>query len=249
MKRLPLAVAAVLAPTLIVGSVATFANSKGGKVDDVGATRAYLLAWHRLELDGKHDQQAGEAAVRSLVVKVKNECPGVLAQASDNRGRDDIRAEIGEDVELTLERPARSATLVFAKAVQRLRWSNRKLTYYASHSAREEAAKENIVLPDICTDAKAFAADGFSAAPRTTEEFLASSGAANAITTIVVGPGETGDLEERIWHLLKPYERPDEKALIPHKPTRYELEREALVLEKDLGKPVVEIAHALGLPE
>ena len=134
-------------------------------------------------------------------------------------------------------------------AVQRLRWSNRQLTYYVGHSAREEAAKEKLVLPDICADAKALAADGFKAAPTTTEKFLASCGAANSITTIHFRPGETGDLEERILRLLKPYERPDEKALIPHKLTKLEFERAIPVLERDIGKPVVEIAHALGLPE
>jgi hypothetical protein len=48
---------------------------------------------------------------------------------------------------------------------------------------------------------------------------------------------------------LKPYERPDEKALIPHKPTKQELERTASVIQEEFGNPVVEIAHALGLPE
>lgn len=52
--------------------------------------------------------------------------------------------------------------------VQRLRWGNRKLTYYVSHLAREEATKEKVALPDICADAKALAADGFKAAPTTT---------------------------------------------------------------------------------
>ena len=64
-------------------------------------------------------------------------------EVPESRARDDIRAEIVEEVPLTLERPARDATLAFAATVQRLRWSNRQLTYYVSHSAREEAAKEN----------------------------------------------------------------------------------------------------------
>jgi hypothetical protein len=248
MGRLPLAVL-VLVLALAGGAVATFAKSNGGKVNNVAATRTYLVAWHRLMLVGKHDQQAGVQAVRSLVARVKSECSGVLAQAPESRARDDIRDEVLEDVALTQERPARNVTLAFAMTVQRLRWSNRKLTYYVSHSAREEAAKEQIVLPDICADANAFAANGFKAAPTTTEKFLASCGAANSITTIDFRPGETEGLEERIWRLLKPYERPDEKALIPHKPTKLELKRTASVIQEEFGNPVVEIAHALGLPE
>jgi len=248
MGRLPLAVL-VLVLSLTGGAVATFAKSNGGKVDNVAATRAYLLARHRLVLAGQHDQQAGVQAVRSLVASVKAECPRVLAGAPENRARGDVRDEIVEDVALTVERPARNATLAFAMAVQRLRWSNRKLTYYASHSAREEAAKEQVALPNICADAKALAVDGFKAAPTSTEKFLASCGAANSITTIDFRPGETEGLEERIWRLLKPYERPSEKALIPHEPTKPELERGASVIQEDFGNPVVEIAHALGLPE
>jgi hypothetical protein len=249
MSRLLLVVLVFLL-AFTLGSLPTFAESNGGKVDNVATTRAYLLARHRFLLSGQHDQQAGEVAVQSLVARVKNECPGVLAEAPESRGRDDIRAEIAEDVPLTLERPVRNATLAFAKTVQRFRWTNRKLTYYVTHAAREEAAKEEVALPDICTDAKAFAADGFKTAPTATEKFLASGDAANSITTIESRPGgETGGLEERIWRLLKPYERPDEKALIPHKPTKREIELGLSVLEKDIGTPVVEIAHTLGLPE
>lgn len=49
--------------------------------------------------------------------------------------------------------------------------------------------------------------------------------------------------------MLKPYERPDQKVLIPHKPTKLGLEQALSGLEKDIGTPVVEIVHALGLPE
>jgi len=248
MGRLPLT-GLVLVLALTGGAVATFAKSNGGKVDNVAATRAYLLAWHKSTLGGKRGQQAGEAAVQGLVASVKGECSGVLSAAPDNRGRQNVRDEVLEDVALTQERPARDATLAFARTVERLHWSNRKLTYYVSHSAREEAAKEQIALPNICADARSLAADGFKAAPATTEKFLASCGAANSITTIESRPGETGSLEERIWRLLKPYERPAEKALLPRKPTKPELERAIPVLEKDFGTPVVEIAHALGLPE
>jgi hypothetical protein len=239
----------VLVLALTVGALATFAKSNSGKVDNVAATRTYLLARHRLMLAGQHDQQAGVEAVRSLVASVKSECPGVLAGAPENRARDDIRAEIVDGVPLTLERPARNATIIFAMAVQRLRWSNRKLTYYVSHSAREEAAQANLALPDICADARALAVSGFKAAPATTDGFLRSYDTATTITTIEIRPGETGDLEERIWRLLKPYERPDEKALIPHKPTKQQLEQTGTAIEKEIGEPVVEIAHALGLPD
>ncbi len=80
----------VLVLALALGSLPTFARSNGGKIDNVAATRAYLLARHRVSLAGQHGQPAGEAAVQSLVAGVKNECSGVLAEAPENRARDDI---------------------------------------------------------------------------------------------------------------------------------------------------------------
>jgi hypothetical protein len=243
-------VTAVSVLTLAAGMPAALADGSRGKVDNVAATRAYLIARHRLLVAGQRDQRVGEAAVQSLVAKVRGECPGVLAAAPDNRGREDIRGEIGEVVPLTLERPARAATLAFAKTVRALRWSNRKLTYYVTHAASEEAAKEEVPLPDICADAHAFAAGGFAAAPPTTERFLASSEAANSLTTLEFGPGkETGGLDERIARLMKPYERPGEKALFPRKPTKAQLREVLAILEREIGTPIVEIAHLLGLPE
>ncbi len=239
----------VLVLALVFGSAATFAGTRGGKVDNVASTRAYLLARHRFELATRREPRLGEAAARSLVATVTHGCSGVLVEAPESRARSNIRAEIAEDVALTVERNARHATLAFARTVRRLRWSNRELTYLARHSAREEAAKELVALPDICSDAKAFAANGFTVAPATTEKFLARCDAANSITTIEARAGESGDLEERIWRLLKPYERRDEKALIPRKPTKREIEQETVIFDNAFGRPVVEIAHALGLPE
>jgi hypothetical protein len=61
MGRLPLAVL-VLVLALAGGAVAALAKSSGGKVDNVAATRTYLLAQHRLMLVGKRDQQVGVQA-------------------------------------------------------------------------------------------------------------------------------------------------------------------------------------------
>ncbi len=110
-------------------------------------------------------------------------------------------------------------------------------------------ASENVALPDICADAKALAADGFTSAPASTEQFLASSSAASSITRIEFGNGESGDLEERIARRLKPYESSIPKALLPHKLTKAQVKRLLGALKREIGTPVLEIAQALGLPE
>jgi hypothetical protein len=72
----------VLALALTVRVLPTFAKSNRGKMDNVAATRAYLLARHRFMLAGQHDQQAGEAAVQSLVARVKERMFGRARQGS-----------------------------------------------------------------------------------------------------------------------------------------------------------------------
>ena len=246
MRKTSIAAAAALA--LTPACVPPAWASDAGQ-NDVAATRAYLSARHRLALAGQHDLKAGGADVQALVEKVKAECPGVLAGAPDNRARDEVRGEIGEDVLLTFESPSRGATLKFARTVQHLRWSNRRLTYYATHSAKEEAAKARIPLPALCADAKSLADGGFQTVPPGTRTFLQRSLDANSITTISGDNGESGDLEERIAHLLKPYLRRDDKRLLPRKPTRREIARLIALLEREVVTPTVEIAHVLGLPE
>ncbi len=238
-----------LAVALSAGTGTAPAESKGVKPADVAATRAYLFAVYQFRQATKGDGVADQAGVHALVRRVSSQCPNVLAGMPANKALLEISQEILLDVTHTYAQPQRNARIAFAKKVQRLRWSNRKLTYYIRGSAAEKRANAELVAPEICSDAKALAASGFQTVSVSTTRFLQQANAANSKVDIVVKPGESGELDEIIRKMLKPYERPDEKALIPHPLSKREREAGEALAVKLILAPVSEISHALGLPE
>ncbi len=218
---------------------------------DIAATRAYLHARHELANRSTNSLPSDEVAVHALISSVTSECPNVLAspQTTSSTPIKNIENEIFGVVSHTLERSQRTPTIAFARKVERLHWSNSKLNYFIHGSAEEDMANAELVLPDICSDARAVAASGFQSTPSSTTRFLQQSEAANSKVDIVVKPPENppGELEEKILKLLKPYERPDERSLIPRKPSRGEVEKAESVLLKLLFGASEEIARALGL--
>jgi hypothetical protein len=109
--------------------------------------------------------------------------------------------------------------------VEKLRWSDRKLNYFVHGSAEEALANATLVLPNICADADSFAASQFQIVPPSTQRFSEQDEAANDKVQIVVQPTENppGELDQKILSLLKPYERPDDRGLIPRKPSNHAL--------------------------
>jgi hypothetical protein len=142
-----------------------------------------------------------------------------------------------------------AATITFAKTVTRLHWSNRKLDYYIHGSAEEARANAEVNLPDICEEARAVVADGYTRTPPMMARFEKELQAANSKVVIAAkmnkSPKEvSGDLPEMIMALLRPYERPNDKKLIPPKPTTAQVEK----IRKTILGPAEELARTLGLP-
>jgi hypothetical protein len=250
MQKLTVCLLAALL-VLPVEAQVTLAASAAIKPSDIAATRAYLVAKHKFEAASARKFNTGEEAVQALVAHVSASCPNVLAGAPATKAVDSIREELLANVPLTLEHAAAPAAIKFANTVKRLHWSNRKLTYYAHGAAAEEKAQAEILLPDICADAKALAADGFQTTAPATTLLVKQYEAATSITTIVSKPGEKEDvdgLEGRIMKLLVPYEQPNEKSLIPKKLSAHQREKRELLGLELIFKPLDEIAHALALP-
>jgi hypothetical protein len=104
----------------------------------------------------------------------------------------------------------------------------------------------NLTVPDICSEASAIAASGFQTTPAVMAQYEREENAADDKYTIVVQPHEkaSGSVEEMILTMLKPYERPDDRTLIPPRPTEQQLEQAF----KQLFTDTTEIIQALGLP-
>ncbi|HEV7938299.1 MAG TPA: hypothetical protein VGP18_09785 [Solirubrobacteraceae bacterium] len=143
--------------------------------------------------------------------------------------------------------PVQQAEIAFAKTVKRLRWSNPKLDYYIHGSAEETRANAEIVMPDVCSEAQAIVANDYQTVPESMARFERQENAANSKVSIVIRPHEkeSSDLQQRILHMLEPYELPSEKGLLPRQPTSQQRE-EALKFFFGLAD---ELTHALGFPE
>jgi hypothetical protein len=247
----------VMRALAVLGTVGLFAvgsgsaaAAHGSRRADVAATRQYLLAVRRRLLEEKGDGAISEADVKALPGQVSAGCPGVLADAPATVATEEFKAEILDEVIGVLVAPGRSAVVAFARTVEQLKWSDRKLTYFVHGAAEEQLANVELTLPDLCVEAMAFAASGFQSIPLSSVRFLRESEAANDKVAIVARPAENppGGLQEKISVLLKPYELASEKAIIPKRPSRHARELgEELGLELVFG-PAEEVESALGLP-
>lgn len=216
---------------------------------DIAATRTYLRAQHHYEQAIKGDGSADVAAVHDLVARVRSQCPNVLAGAPLNEVTEEITREADLEVSHTLEQPQRKPTIAFAKMIERLRWSNDKLTYYVRGFAAEARANAELVAPDICVDARAVAENGFKTIPASTTRYVRQNLCANSKVEVENSPGETGELNEIIGIMLKPYERPGERALIPRRPSKPERQNKEQLANQRLAGAEFEIANTLGLPK
>jgi len=212
------------------------------------ATRLYLLAMRNLSRAEQREASKGEAGIHSLIAHVSSQCPNVLAGAPETKAVDNLRIQTLEQISHASIEPTRLAKIIFAKRVRLLHWSSRKLDYYVHGSAEEEQANAELKVPDICEEARGIVARGYTSAPPEMVRFEKEVEAANGKVTIDVEPSKPsregfGDLNERIMALLRPYERPSEKKLLPHKLTTSQVEQ---VLKVFFGY-ADELVTALGL--
>ncbi len=178
--------------------------------DDVAATRAYLGAAYAYEHGAYAEVAARTAAIEARASEIGGECPSVLTYAP----RDAAFAELGEEAETTAfflgMEPQRPMLLRLAQTIERLRWSDRRLTRLVRAEAAEERAIVTLALPDPCADVAAWKASGYAALPPSAATFLARERSLESRS--VVGPSEESR-ETAIMRLLRPYERPAQRRI------------------------------------
>jgi hypothetical protein len=213
---------------------------------NIAATRTYLSAEHAYEQAIMGDGPADQAAAQELVAHVLSGCPGVLAGAPPAKATEEITREADTEIQHALEQPQRKATIAFANKIERLRWTNRKLTYYVHGFAAEARANAELAAPDVCVDARTVAAGGFKTIPASTTRYALQNLCASSKVEVENSPGETGEQGEIIAIMLKPFERPSERALIPRRPSKREREAKEQVKYRRLAAGESEMANALG---
>jgi hypothetical protein len=144
--------------------------------DDARATRAYLRAGQTYARNAAAKLDASVGAIETREREIAAGCPFALTYAP----RDAAFEEIGEEAKQTLldagAASTRAARLAYARALDRLDWSEPRLTRLVHERAAEELAPATIALPDVCADIEAWKASAYAIVPQSTSEFLARSG-------------------------------------------------------------------------
>jgi hypothetical protein len=216
---------------LALGAAATPAHAA---TQDVLSTQVYIHEDHVLQLAEKASLPASRTVADALISQVNSQCPNIMAGAPHNNETADVGEEILGSVLVTLSGPEDQANIKFARRVDSLRWSNRKLEDTVRSYATELKAQARLSMPNLCAALKAWVASGYTTLPASSVHFVGQ------VDAILTGPGP-GRVPLK---LFAAYERPDEKTVIdPTKQLEAALDKSQIAL---LETTLSQISRALG---
>lgn len=116
----------------------------------------------------------GLARMEAQASRIVGECSGVLLQAPANHDTGALSVELEFSVLLAMYEPLREPIKGFTGAMvaDRLRWHDLELQRLVYAYVREQASFLSLHPPDICKDAHAWAASGYSTLSSGTERFV-----------------------------------------------------------------------------
>jgi hypothetical protein len=161
-----LLLASLVILTLVL--VPTNALAAGG---DSAATASYVRANFALVSSAHAKQRAAEAALQSLLARVRRECPQLVAGSPQNEASEKLTDELVGSMHLVALRTFSGAIGSYARTAARLRWSNPQLTRAVHTYARELLAQSRLAIPDFCGELRTWKGSGYTALPTSTLPF------------------------------------------------------------------------------
>ncbi len=180
----------VLQIGLLIGFVVALAFTRGAQAapprTNIRATHAYLLARYRLERARESELRAGVRLAREYGERFERECAGVLAGAPkltvEHPNPNTLRLGPEPALDFGIEalgtfsglfaKPTTVAVIQFERRVEHLRWADRELTNLVHVGARQDAREVEEPTPDLCADAKFWAATGFREVSPATRRYV-----------------------------------------------------------------------------
>jgi hypothetical protein len=138
---------------------------------DSSTTAAYVRANYALVASAHTKQATAEAALQSLLARVRRECPRIVADAPQNEASEKLTAELIGTMRLVALGPIKPAIAQYARAVSGLRWGNQALTRAVRAYARELLTQSRLAVPDFCGELRAWKASAYAALPPSTLQF------------------------------------------------------------------------------
>ena len=260
-KKLVVVVSAIL--VIVVGIVVIADAFDDPDTVNGTSTEAYLNARYLFEQVSQIRLPESRVAVDELVAGVGAGCSGILHDApleprivNERHGesttlrlstRDLLLQEATASIEAALRRPRSMSTESFVHKVRPLRWSDHGVTNVVQSFANVEAARLRIETPNLCKDAKEWAASNFRKSPSGTTSPEPSVELVNQkLSDALMALGCAGSPENAILQLLSTYNH-DTKGL---KSSQVQ-ELEAKLRSREytiIGSAVSQVEHTLGLP-
>lgn len=136
----------------------------------------YLQAFYRYERATAPSTPAPAAALRSLVRSIEATCPGVLAGAKHAPNHNELLEIEAEELQLALMlslgaaavRAAPASASDFARAVASVHWTNPEYAIAFRAAAKVLTVGSAVHRPEICGEARTWAASGYKTLPHAT---------------------------------------------------------------------------------
>jgi hypothetical protein len=191
----------VLPPLAALAMAAAPASALAGP-RDIAATQTYIRANYALVRAGEREIGPSEAAVRRVLLGVREECPRAAAGSPQGEGSNRLGDELQGAMTIAAFHFLPRSIAAFVHAVAPLRWSNPQLTHTVSSYAGKLRRLSSLGAPQVCADVRSWTATGYAKPPASTTSFDL------AFDSVDIALGEVPA------ELLAPYERPAERSIL-----------------------------------
>jgi hypothetical protein len=178
---------------------------------NVASTHAYLTATYEVLHTAVSTWPTVESSIHKLDLHLRAECPNAGADSPQNEEAQKLSYEVVGALWATGYQTYTATFRAYARTLNRLTWSNAKITRDDRRLARGMVEMTTLRVPDICADVRAWRADGFGPAPSDVELYDQHV--------------EAIDIQEIPRGLLAPYVQPADRSLrkrVEHLATRFE---------------------------
>jgi hypothetical protein len=178
---------------------------------DVASTHTYLVASYKVLHAAVSTWSTVEASIHRLDLRFHAECPDVGAGSPQNEEDQKLSYEAAGALWATGYHTDAAIVHAYVKTVNRLTWSNPKITRDAHRLTRGLQEMTELQVPNICADVRAWGANSYGAAPANVKQYDEHV--------------ENIEIHELPRSLLVPYVQPSENSLrkrVEHLATRFE---------------------------
>jgi hypothetical protein len=140
---------------------------------NAAVTQAYVQANYALVRVARSHLTTSEAGPLHVLARVEGECPLAGAHSPQNAESTQMSDEVIGAMVIAAAQPDLSAINTFASTASRLSWSNPGLTRAVRAYAGDLKTVVSLGAPNLCSDVRAWAANGFHTLPASTVTFAA----------------------------------------------------------------------------